>query len=136
MSTLPEDSVTIWPIGSKPENRLTRKQARECNPPYLPPLGDKWMPNQITAHRDKQGRQMTARQLAETDPRTWGNSVYTTQEVIQLGTKGNEASIAKAAQKKADLQASAKSSEATVMLARANLAKERAKKTMATAKKK
>lgn len=86
MSTLPENSITIWPIGAPMEKRLTRAQAREVFPPYLPPLGLKFHPSAPTAHRHPvTDRPLTAREAVQ-HGRLPHSQVYTTDELLPKGS--------------------------------------------------
>lgn len=60
-----EDKVTLWPTGLPRSQRLTRAQARLTQPPYLPPLGERFDRNTITAHRDLNGEYCTAQVAAQ-----------------------------------------------------------------------
>lgn len=58
-----EDVLTVWPLGSS--TKLTRREARACDPPYLPPPGRKFARAQQTAHVGPNGQQLTAGQAHE-----------------------------------------------------------------------
>lgn len=122
--TISEDSITIWPLGSTKDKRLTRAQARTCVPPYLPPLNEKFNPGDLTAHKDIRGRNMTAAQALRAG--VIHQSMVKTPEEMLGNANGNRQALHKLRDKAEDIRRSAEESERQALEARKKLAEKKA----------